>query len=163
MRFEDELTHLPNRIAFLQQGERVFAETQHLSQPLWVILLELENKQQLDESGCLPEALRQCADAIRAGVADGVLVARTNAAQFGLLLDQPFESVHAIYLVAENIRFGIRKAAEEAMSQRLSVAIGLASSASAMNFEAVYEHADWSLHQSRNTDISLELDLPVIP
>ena len=149
----DPLTGIANRRRLMERGEEEIARIQRFSQPLSVIMIDLDHFKKInDDHGhavgdeVLKEAARACVSALR----DIDLVARSGGEEFAVLLPQT--PLARGLEVAERLRLAIAAIAVPAAGGKITVtaSLGVAEfDANDTSIDQVMARADRALYRSK--------------
>jgi two-component system, cell cycle response regulator len=150
--FTDHLTGLANRRRFERQLEREVARTERYGHPFCLLLLDLDNFKQVNDTyghDAGDEALRRVGGAIQSGTRGIDTGARIGGDEFAVILPEtPFARGLE---VAERLRAGVGALDIEPVG-RLSVSLGLAElPACARDRDALREAADAALYEAKRS------------
>jgi diguanylate cyclase (GGDEF)-like protein len=161
--FTDHLTGLANRRRFERQLEREVARTERYGHPFCLLLVDLDNLKQVNDSAghdAGDEALRRVGGAIQSGTRGIDTGARIGGDEFAVILPEtPFERGLE---VAERLRTAVA-AMELEGAGRLSVSLGLAElPGSARDRAALREAADAALYEAKRAGRDRAASAPVL-
>lgn len=149
----DDLTHIMNRRAFIDQARREFARALRGQRSVSVLVLDLDHfKQVNDNHGHLvgDQVLRECSAAWRAVLRQQDLIGRMGGEEFCLLL--PELDARDAALVAERLRRLTLELVFQGQGGpfHVSVSIGVADRGAAdTDWEQPYDRADKALYRAK--------------
>jgi diguanylate cyclase (GGDEF)-like protein len=148
--FTDHLTGLANRRRFERQLEREVARTERYGHPFCLLLLDLDNFKQVNDThghDAGDEALRRVGEAIQSGTRGIDTGARIGGDEFAVIL--PETPLDRGIEVAERLRSAVGALVIKPVG-RLSVSLGLAElPACARDRDALRESADAALYEAK--------------
>ena len=149
----DELTHIMNRRAFIEQARREFARVLRGQRPCSVLVLDLDHFKQINDThGHVvgDQVLRECCAAWRAVLRQQDLIGRMGGEEFCLMLPE-LDAAEAV-LVAERLLRLTRELVFQGQSGgfHVTISIGVAARLDAdTGWEPVYDRADKALYRAK--------------
>lgn len=163
----DDLTGLPNRRAFYDEGRRMLARAQRQNQELALVMMDLDHFKTINDTyghASGDRVLRAIKDAVQPRLREGDLLARLGGEEFAILL--PNASPPYARFIAERIRESIESAEINALDGRpipLTTSLGLATIAAGEKMETAMERADQALYQAKTEGRNRVVEAPASP
>ncbi len=149
----DELTHIMNRRAFIEQARREFARVLRAQRPCSVLVLDLDHFKQINDThGHVvgDQVLRECCAAWRAVLRAQDLIGRMGGEEFCIMLPE-LEAADAAQ-VAERLLRLTRELVFQGQSGgfHATISVGVAGRLSAdTSWEPLYDRADKALYRAK--------------
>lgn len=151
----DDLTALPNRRAFFEEGRRLLARAQRQREDVTLVMMDLDHFKSINDTyghASGDRVLRAVKDILSPRLRAGDLLARLGGEEFAILL--PNTSSQYSRFVAERIRESIARADILSLDGRriaLTTSLGLALISGRETLEGAMERADQALYQAKTS------------
>lgn len=149
----DDLTALPNRRAFFDEGRRLLARADRQGEDVTLLMIDLDHFKQINDTcghASGDRVLRAVKDLVTPRLRVGDLFARLGGEEFAVLL--PNTSPQYARFIAERLRESIAAAEISALDGRpiaVTASLGLARIRAGEKLEAALERADQALYQAK--------------
>lgn len=162
--YTDDLTTLPNRRAFFEEGRRLLARSQRQHEDVTLMMMDLDHFKTINDTyghASGDRALRAIKEVLAPRLRTGDLFARLGGEEFALLL--PNTSPQYSRFVAERIRESVARVDIAALDGRrmpMTTSIGLALIGPREALETAMERADQALYRAKTAGRNRVMEAP---
>jgi diguanylate cyclase (GGDEF)-like protein len=148
----DVLTNCLNRRAFERQLEKHFQAATERSQPMSLIIIDLDLFKSINDNYGHPfgdEVLRRLAEPLLEERANGAIPARIGGEEFALIL--PHHSIEEAAEIAERVRQRAEMITLPELACRVTVSCGVASAFNSRSPDSLFAAADKALYRAKTS------------